>query len=117
TYCDRMDLAFAACDLIVARAGSTTVSEISGLGIPAVFVPYSYGNGEQRLNARGVVDAGGALMVEDGELTGEWVRDTLTSLLFDAHARSEMAARSQTVGTLEWTEQLYRLVQRVLATA
>ena len=52
-YCDRMDLALAAADLAVSRAGSATVSELAALGLPAVFVPYPVGNGEQALNARG----------------------------------------------------------------
>ncbi len=54
-YVDRMDLAFAVCDLIVSRAGAATVSEISALGIPAVYVPYAVGNGEQALNAASAV--------------------------------------------------------------
>src|SRR5690606_31153639 len=61
-YVDRMDLAFALADLIVSRAGSATVSEISALGMPAVYVPYSVGNGEQRLNAGSAVAAGAALL-------------------------------------------------------
>ena len=46
-----MDLALAAADLVVSRAGSATVSELTALGLPAVFVPYPVGNGEQRFNA------------------------------------------------------------------
>ena len=58
-YCDRMDLALAAADLVIARSGAATVSELAGLGIPAVFVPYPVGNGEQELNACDSVTAGG----------------------------------------------------------
>ena len=47
-YADRMDLAFAIADLAVSRAGAATVSELAALGIPAVYVPYPVGNGEQR---------------------------------------------------------------------
>ena len=46
-----MDLAFAAADLAVSRAGSATVSELAAVGLPAVFIPYPVGNGEQALNA------------------------------------------------------------------
>lgn len=115
TYCDRMDLALAACDLAVSRAGSTTVSELAGLGVPAVFVPYSYGNGEQRFNAAGVVDAGGALLVEDAELTPEWVRSTLIPLLGDEARLSEMADRARRAGALDGTERLLALVRQALA--
>jgi UDP-N-acetylglucosamine--N-acetylmuramyl-(pentapeptide) pyrophosphoryl-undecaprenol N-acetylglucosamine transferase len=58
-YVDRMDLAYAAADLVICRAGANTVTEVSGVGLPAVYVPLPHGNGEQELNARGVVDAGG----------------------------------------------------------
>lgn len=114
-YCDRMDLAFAACDLVVSRAGSTTVSEIAGLGIPAVFVPYSHGNGEQRFNAAGVVSAGGALLVEDGELTPAWVRDTLIPLLGDGARLAAMSEQARSAGRLDGTERLLDLVHDAVA--
>lgn len=113
-YCDRMDLALTACDLAVSRAGSATVSELAGLGIPAVFVPYTTGNGEQRLNAAGVVAAQGALLVEDAELTPEWVRATLIPLLGDEARLAAMSDRSRSVGALDGTERLYALVREAL---
>lgn len=114
-YCDRMDLAFAASDLVVSRAGSTTVSELSGLGIPAVFVPYGHGNGEQRFNAASVVDAGGALLVDDAELTPEWVTGTLIPLLHDKTRLAQMSARARSVGTLDGTRRLHALVTEALS--
>lgn len=114
-YCDRMDLAFAACDLAVSRAGSTTVSELAGLGIPAVFVPYGHGNGEQRFNAASVVEAGGALLVEDAELTPAWVRETLLPLLQDDVRLAEMAERARGAGTLDGTRLLYELVTEAIS--
>ncbi|MFA5606502.1 MAG: UDP-N-acetylglucosamine--N-acetylmuramyl-(pentapeptide) pyrophosphoryl-undecaprenol N-acetylglucosamine transferase [Leucobacter sp.] len=110
-YCDRMDLAFAACDLVVSRAGSTTVSEIAGLGIPAIFVPYSYGNGEQRFNAASVVEAGGAILVEDADLTPAWVRESLLPLLADDARRADMGVRAGAAGSLDGTERLLELVR------
>ena len=114
-YCDRMDLAFAACDLAVSRAGSTTVSELSGLGVPSVLVPYAVGNGEQRFNAAGVVSAGGALLVEDGDLTPEWVRGTLIPLVLDDDALARMSDAARAAGTLDGTERLLDLVREALA--
>ena len=58
-FVDRMDLAYAAADLVVCRAGANSVTEAAAVGLPAVFVPLPIGNGEQELNARPVVDAGG----------------------------------------------------------
>ncbi len=58
-FVDRMDLAYSAADAVLCRSGSNTVTEVSGVGLPAVFVPLPHGNGEQALNARAVVEAGG----------------------------------------------------------
>src|SRR5690606_31792038 len=76
-YTDRMDLAFAAVDLAVSRAGSASVSELCAIGLPAVFVPYPVGNGEQELNAAEAVGAGGAIVVRDAAFTPDWVADEL----------------------------------------
>ena len=73
-YLDRMDLAFALADLILARSGSAIVSEISALGIPAIYVPYAVGNGEQRLNAAAAIAAGAAVLIDDAQLTPDRVR-------------------------------------------
>lgn len=82
-YVDRMDLAYAAADAVLCRSGSNTVTEVSGVGLPAVFCPLPIGNGEQALNARPVVDAGGGLLVADAALTADWVRTTIPDLLHD----------------------------------
>ena len=68
-YADRMDLALAIADSAVSRAGAATVSELAALGIPAVYVPYPVGNGEQRFNAADVVGAGGGILVDDADFT------------------------------------------------
>jgi len=78
-----MDLAYAAADLVLCRAGANTVTEVAAVGLPAVFVPLPIGNGEQALNARPVVDAGGGLLVDDAALTPEWVAATVPDLLAD----------------------------------
>lgn len=55
-YVDRMDLAYAAADMMLCRAGAMTVAELSAVGLPAAYVPLPIGNGEQRLNAQPVVN-------------------------------------------------------------
>ena len=109
-YSDRMDLAFAAAEFVVARAGSATVSEVSALGLPAVYVPLPIGNGEQRENARGVAEAGGAIIVEDALFTEEWIRDELVSLLQRPSEIAAMAARAGSAGTREGTANTVQLI-------
>ena len=111
-YCDRMDLAFAAADLAISRSGAATVSELAALGIPAVFVPYAVGNGEQALNARESVDAGGAMVVPDAEFDSDWVVGTLTSLLGDPALLADMAARMAGTGRLDGADRLVDMVRR-----
>ena len=91
-YVDRMDLAYAAADLVVCRAGANTVTEVSSVGLPAVFVPLPIGNGEQEHNARPVVDAGGGLLVQDAAFTPEWVAATVPPLLLDGERLASMSA-------------------------
>jgi UDP-N-acetylglucosamine--N-acetylmuramyl-(pentapeptide) pyrophosphoryl-undecaprenol N-acetylglucosamine transferase len=113
-YADRMDLALAVADLALGRAGTATVAELAGLGIPAVFVPYPVGNGEQRFNARGAVTAGGAVLVEDSRFTPAWVAAQLVPLLRSRARIADMAARIATTGTLDGTDRMVALIERAL---
>ncbi len=116
-YCDRMELAFAAADLALCRAGSATVSELAALGLPAVLVPYAAGNGEQRLNARELVAAGGAVLVADAELTPQWVTRELVPLMGRRAEIARMAAAAQSVGRRDADVALLALVREALADA
>jgi UDP-N-acetylglucosamine--N-acetylmuramyl-(pentapeptide) pyrophosphoryl-undecaprenol N-acetylglucosamine transferase len=113
-YVDRMDLAFALADLIVSRSGAATVSEISALGIPAVYVPYAVGNGEQSLNARSAVEAGAARLIPDAEFTAGRVRGEIVPLLHDDAALTRMRDAAATAGTRHGTENVIGLIDRAL---
>ena len=109
-YADRMDLAYAAADLVVARAGANTVCELTAVGLPAVYVPLPIGNGEQRLNAGDVVAAGGGILVDDPDLTPEWIDEILVPLATNAPRISKMAAAAGTIGVRSADERLADLV-------
>ena len=109
-YVDRMDLAYAAADLVVCRAGASSVTEAAAVGLPAVFVPLPIGNGEQARNARAVVDAGGALLVDDAAVSPEWVRATVPGLATDADRLAEMGRASADLIPRDADVQLARLV-------
>jgi len=113
-YCDRMELAMAVADLAVSRAGSATVSEFSAVGVPAVYVPYPVGNGEQRFNAADAVGAGGALLVSDAEFTTDWVLSMLVPLLLDRALIAEMAANVTSVGMLDGADRMVDLIDDAL---
>lgn len=114
-YIDRMDLAFALADVIVSRAGSATVAEVSALGIPAVYVPYAVGNGEQALNAAAAVRAGAARLIPDADLTPDRIRTEVVPLLSDATALGRMREAAATVGTLAGTDNVIAMIDDALA--
>ena len=97
-YLDRMDLAYAAADLAICRSGAMTVAEVSAVGLPAVYVPLPIGNGEQRLNSLPVVNAGGGLLIDDTDLTPDFVAHTVTGLLTDGPRLAAMTAAAARVG-------------------
>ena len=105
-YLERMDLAYAAADLVLCRSGAVTVAELSAVGLPAVFVPLPIGNGEQRRNALPVVEAGGGLLVEDADLTPAWIAAHLVPLLTDPTALAGYARHAAAAGVPDADERL-----------
>ncbi len=97
-YMDRMDLAYAAADLVLCRAGAMTCAELTAVGLPAAYVPLPHGNGEQMLNAEPIVAGGGGLAVEDSRLTPEWIRGTLLPLLLDPGRLAGMSRAAAALG-------------------
>lgn len=114
-YVDRIDLAYAAADVVIGRSGANTVSEITALGLPAIFVPLPVGNGEQRLNAEPVVAAGGGLLVNDADLDPAWLRANLLPLLVEPARREAMAAAASSFGRLDADRELADLVRRAVS--
>jgi UDP-N-acetylglucosamine--N-acetylmuramyl-(pentapeptide) pyrophosphoryl-undecaprenol N-acetylglucosamine transferase len=97
-YLNRMDLAYAAADLAICRAGAMTVAEVTAVGLPAVYVPLPIGNGEQRLNALPVVNAGGGLVVDDADLSPQFVAETVAGVLSDPGRLQQMTAGAALAG-------------------
>jgi len=97
-YCDRMDLAFASATAVISRAGSATVSEIQLLELPAIFVPYPVGNGEQEKNAQDSLDRGAAVLVRDEDFTPETALHTVWPLLQDEKALRTMKTAASGLG-------------------
>ena len=116
-YLDRMDLAYAAADAVVCRAGAGTVCELTTVGLPAAYVPLPIGNGEQRMNAEPVVEAGGGLLVDDAQCTPQWVRETLLPLLTDPGELAAMSKAAAAFGITDGDERLADLVDLAVAEA
>ena len=97
-YIDRMDLAYAAADFALCRAGAMTCAELTAVGLPAAYVPLPIGNGEQRLNALPIVRKGGGMLVTDADLTPEWIRDTLLPVLVNIDQVADMSEAAASLG-------------------
>jgi UDP-N-acetylglucosamine--N-acetylmuramyl-(pentapeptide) pyrophosphoryl-undecaprenol N-acetylglucosamine transferase len=88
-----MAAAYQDADLIIGRAGATTVAELAIAGKPAIFIPYPFAaDNHQELNAREMADKGAALMFKQAELTADKLVTALRPLLTDAAKRQEMGA-------------------------
>ena len=97
-YVSEMEQAYAAADLMLGRCGASTVLETAAVGLPAVFVPYPHGNGEQGRNAAVVVRAGGAELLDDARCTPEWARVRIPQLILNAAVLDGMSRATSGVG-------------------
>ncbi|HVW41845.1 MAG TPA: UDP-N-acetylglucosamine--N-acetylmuramyl-(pentapeptide) pyrophosphoryl-undecaprenol N-acetylglucosamine transferase, partial [Amycolatopsis sp.] len=109
-YLERMDLAYAAADMVLCRSGAMTAAEVSAVGLPAVFVPLPHGNGEQTTNARPAVRAGAALLVEDADLTPAKVAELVIPMVTDAGRIATMSAAAVGLGHRSADEVLAKIV-------
>lgn len=112
-FVDRMDFAYAAADLVICRSGASSLTEAAAVGLPAVFVPLPIGNGEQTLNARSIVDAGGALMIGNEALTPEWVSATIPGLATDPARLAQMGAAAAALVPRDADDKLAAIIAGV----
>jgi UDP-N-acetylglucosamine--N-acetylmuramyl-(pentapeptide) pyrophosphoryl-undecaprenol N-acetylglucosamine transferase len=98
-YVEQMQYAYAAADFVLCRCGAMTCAELAAVGLPAAYVPYPVGNGEQRYNAEPIVAAGGGLLVDDGDLTPQWVLDNVVPRITDPAVLSAMSQAAAHAGS------------------
>ena len=106
---DDMLTALAAADLVVGRAGSSTLAEATALGLPLVVVPYPHASGHQRANARELVDAGAARLVDDEAFDARALLDA-AAILDDPTAHLAMSAAARSLGRPAAAEAVADLV-------
>ena len=108
-FIDSMMEAYRAADVVLCRAGASTLAEITVLGIPSILVPYPHATGRhQELNARSLVDEGAAVMIPDRELSGGRIVSTIRDLLKDPKKRRRMKERCKAMG---YPQAAARIVQ------
>ncbi|GAA1120778.1 undecaprenyldiphospho-muramoylpentapeptide beta-N-acetylglucosaminyltransferase [Nocardiopsis composta] len=112
-YVDRMDIAYAAADMAMCRSGAMTCAELTAVGLPGCFVPLPIGNGEQRLNAEPVVEAGGGLIVDNAELSAQWIAEHLIPVLTDTDRVVAMSEAAASMGRRDADMELAREVMAI----
>jgi len=113
-YLSDMAAGYAAADFVLCRSGAMTVAELTAVGLPACYVPLPLRGGEQGLNARPVVAAGGGLLVPDAELTADWISGNVLPLLRSQQRLATMATAARRAASRDAADIMAR---RILALA
>lgn len=110
-FIDEMDLAFAAADAVVSRAGATSIAELTVLGLPALLVPYPHATADHQLhNAQALEAVGGGRVVEDDDLTGAKLVEVVEPWLLDPTAGARTAAAAKAFGRPDAARNVARLL-------
>ncbi|SUZ95631.1 uncharacterized protein METZ01_LOCUS48485 [marine metagenome] len=110
-YEDDMASVLVASDLAICRAGATSLAELAVLGIPSILIPLSGAPGDhQSANAQQLAEAGGAVVLEDENLSGDRLRVTIGALLSDGATLTEMASRAKALGRPDAADRVADLV-------
>jgi len=112
-FIEQMEKAYAAADLVLCRAGASSVLEAALLGLPTLLVPYAVGNGEQARNATAVVKAGGARLLDDSTLTGEVLLTAIPAILDEPDVLRRMSEAARSVASSDAALRLARLTLQV----
>lgn len=110
-YIENMEFAYGVADLVVCRSGAMTVAEICAVGLPAIFVPFASGNGEQILNAQPVVQAGGGLIIENQNLDPDTMLSAISKI--QNAGLEKFAAASKSLGQADSAKEFVDLILRV----
>jgi UDP-N-acetylglucosamine--N-acetylmuramyl-(pentapeptide) pyrophosphoryl-undecaprenol N-acetylglucosamine transferase len=102
SFIDDMVTQYRRADVVVCRAGASSCTELTGLGVPAILVPFPFAaEDHQTLNARDVADVGGAVLLPQSEMTPARLADEIETLLKDRDRRAKMADAARAAGRLD----------------
>jgi UDP-N-acetylglucosamine--N-acetylmuramyl-(pentapeptide) pyrophosphoryl-undecaprenol N-acetylglucosamine transferase len=109
----QMDQALAAADLVVARAGASTVAELAAMAMPSILVPWPGAAADhQRANARWLLAAGGAVVIEDSEWDAARMALELDALMADPDRLEALSVGAESVGTTDGADRVAELIER-----
>ena len=110
-YIQDMGVMMRAADLVICRAGASTISELTALGVPAIIVPSpNVTHNHQEYNARVLADAGGAALLLEKDSSGPLLYDTARETLSDPDRRGRMSQAMSSLGSIDAAEKIYAAV-------
>ncbi len=112
-FIDEVGTAIVAADLVLMRAGGSSVAECAALGRPMILVPYKYAGDHQRFNAAPYVEAGAARLIPDEECDPDRVVTEVTALVDDRATWRAMAAASARLGRRDAASRVVELLSRL----
>lgn len=113
-YINNMTELLAKSQLFLGRSGSTTIAEVTALGLPAVYVPSPNVTADQQTkNAQEYVDQGAAIIIKDEDLTGQTLVEAISNILENNEKYQEMQAASLKAGVPDASQRLYNLVKEI----
>ncbi|WP_146343900.1 UDP-N-acetylglucosamine--N-acetylmuramyl-(pentapeptide) pyrophosphoryl-undecaprenol N-acetylglucosamine transferase [Falsiphaeobacter marinintestinus] len=102
--------------LVISRAGASSIADLSVIGRPSILIPYAAAAGDhQSANARGLVDAGAAVLIPESALDVPALTEQITAILSNPDAALQMAIAALSVGAPDATERLVALVEELAA--
>ena len=114
-YIQNMSELMRAADLVICRAGASTISELTALGVPAIIIPSpNVTHNHQESNARVLADAGGAVMILEKDSSGQRLYDTASDILHDEARRKAMSAAMSSLGTIDAAEKILDAVMALV---
>ncbi|MFQ5454643.1 MAG: undecaprenyldiphospho-muramoylpentapeptide beta-N-acetylglucosaminyltransferase [Nitrospirota bacterium] len=114
-YIYDMAEAYNMADIVISRAGATTIAEITAIGIPAILIPYPYATHDhQRKNAESLADAGAAIVIDDRELSGEVLSGVIRELIDDNMRLKKMKENSRALGNIKAAEEIVELCMKLI---
>ncbi|MEG0732271.1 MAG: undecaprenyldiphospho-muramoylpentapeptide beta-N-acetylglucosaminyltransferase [Vagococcus sp.] len=110
-YIKNMEHVLANVDVVVGRAGATSLAEITSLGLPSILIPSpNVTNDHQTKNAQSLVNKNAAIMVKNAELTKETLLSSIDQVMLNPNVKEQMKEASKNEGIQDATDRLYRLI-------
>ena len=114
-YIDNMDVCLPACDIVISRAGASSISEIQALKKPSILIPSpNVTENHQYHNAMALVNKGAAAIIEEKDLTGEVLANKLVEILSDENKLSAMRKNAKEMAILDSTDRIIKIIENTI---